>query len=190
MAREITIKLYQFDELDRTAKENARSWWRKNCDFDTDFILDNIKQCASILGILMDANHLSPITYQLGCQGAFAAINGSYSYAKGSRLVIREHAPQDIELHKIADRLMTIQRRNFYRASARLTSGWCCNSQQVTVYDIADADEPYLVNALQDFAGWIESWLTTEYEYQYSDEYTDDAIRINEYEFTETGKRV
>ena len=42
-------------------------------------------------------------------------------------------------------------------------------------------------DALRSFADWIYRQLEKEYEFNMSDENVDESIRINEYEFDETG---
>ena len=46
-----------------------------------------------------------------------------------------------------------------------------------------------LAELLRDFMNWIYQQLENEHDYLLSDEYVDDTIRANEYEFTENGKR-
>ena len=58
------------------------------------------------------------------------------------------------------------------------------NNQQMT----ADAEDA-VVELLRDFARWLYRQLEREYEYQTSDEVTDEAILANEYTFTGDGRR-
>lgn len=51
-------------------------------------------------------------------------------------------------------------------------------------------DEEELTQCLRDFADWIYRKLEAEYEYRMSDENVDEAIRINEYDFDESGRRL
>ena len=118
---------------------------------------------------------------------------------KARRKAIRAHAPQDSELHRIADALQAIQRRNFYqlRADANQRGRGCHEysmaisverdsptNQQMT----ADAEDA-VVELLRDLARWLYRQLEREYEYQTSDEVTDEAILANEYTFTGDGRR-
>ena len=120
-------------------------------------------------------------------------------FAPGAPKAIRAHAPQDSELHSIADGLQTIQRRNFYqlRADANQRARGCHEysmtisverdsptNQQMTV----DAEDT-VTEALRDLALWLYRQCEREYEYQTSDEVTDEAILANEYTFTGDGRR-
>lgn len=215
MPRTETVKhtYYQFDELSDAAKEKAREWWR-SCeaqDFDTEFVLDDAVQCAAILGITIDkkptrrmdgtAGAGQPAIYWSGfsSQGDGACFEGSYEYAKGAAKAIRKHAPQDTELHRIADELQAIQRRRFYKATATMQhrGHYYHSGCMVVDVDLQDSgDSAHLVDAeervtqtMRDFADWIYRQLEREYEYRMSDECVDESIRINEYEFTENGER-
>jgi hypothetical protein len=41
---------------------------------------------------------------------------------------------------------------------------------------------------MRDFADWIYKGLEAEYDYRMSDEAVDEAMEVNEYEFTEEGE--
>ena len=58
------------------------------------------------------------------------------------------------------------------------------NNQEMT----ADAEDT-VTEALRDLARWLYRQLEREYEYQTSDEVTDEAILANEYTFTGDGRR-
>ncbi len=102
-------------------------------------------------------------------------------------------------MHRIADGLQAIQRRNFYqlRADANQRGRGCHeysmsiaverdspNNQQMTA-----AAEDTVAELLRDLARWLYRQLEREYEYQTSDEVTDEAIVANEYTFTDDGRR-
>lgn len=134
-----------------------------------------------------------------GARGDGACFETFYSYRKNAPRRIREHAPQDAELHRLADTLQAIQRRNFYQlhAEANHRGHYCheyCMSISVerdsaTRQDMtADAEET-VIEALRDLARWLYRQLEREYEYLTSDEAVDEAILANEYTFTEAGRR-
>jgi hypothetical protein len=52
----------------------------------------------------------------------------------------------------------------------------------------ADAEEG-ITEALRDLARWLYRSLEKEWDYQFSDEAADEAIRANEYTFTVDGRR-
>jgi len=132
-------------------------------------------------------------------QGDGACFETYYSYENDTRKRIREHAPHDAELHRIAAALQAIQRRNFYQLRAQATHRghyyheFCMaisverdspNYQDMT----ADAEEA-VTEALRDLARWLYRRLEQEYEFQTSDAVIDEAIAANGYTFTESGCR-
>jgi hypothetical protein len=205
MPRVIEKTVYQFDELDDSAKERARDWYRTlgvESDELTDY--EHWTEAASILGITFDTQRGSsdPKIWWSGfsSQGDGASFEGRYEYAKGAAKRIREFAPEDKELHRIADALQALQRRHFYQLWAVMGRGHLSNhyshsgTMSVDVdragadMDLHDACDD-LRQLMRDFADWIYSQLNSSNDYLTSDERIDEAIRINECEFTEEGNR-
>jgi hypothetical protein len=207
MARTITKTetLFTFDELSDKAKEKARDWYREDTPFDNDFY--DFKRVAEILGVTLATESIplmngetrrAPSIYCSGfwSQGDGACFEGSYSYKPGASKTIRDYAPQDTDLHCIADELQAVQRRYFYKLTASCShsghyyhSG--CMSVNVDLDDsyasVSGADEDEIIGALRSLADWLYRQLKSEYEYQNSDEVIDENIRANEYEFEEDG---
>lgn len=132
-------------------------------------------------------------------QGDGASFEGVYKYARRAVHEIRQYAPQDEALHAIADQLTTLQRRNFYRLTARITQrGPYCHEYTMRIdasrdspsgQDMtADAEEG-IIEALRDLARWLYRSLEREWDYQTTDGVIDDAIRANGYTFTVGGDR-
>lgn len=132
-------------------------------------------------------------------QGDGACFEGHYRHAKAATRNIREYAPKDVELHRIADALQTIQRRSFYQFCAAVTHRGRyyhehCMSISVerdspTRQDITADAEDTVCEAMRDLARWLYRQLESEYEHLTSDETVDEAILANGYAFTETGGR-
>lgn len=208
--REITTKLYQFDELPDDAKEHAREWWRnleaQDCDLSA--VLEDFEQIADLIGLELKTHSVKPYgggTRQeaniyfsgFSSQGDGACFEGFYQYAKGAARKLKEYAPQDTELARIADGLQELQRRNRYQITASCShSGHYYHARSMSV-DVERADEKALTagaeeemtELLRDLADWLYHQLEREYEYRRSDENVDESIRINEYEFTKEGRR-
>ena len=210
--RVVETNVFQYDELDDRAKERAREWYSRHvfedsCDWE--FVYEDAAEVANILGIdlrqrrvqLMGGGHrYEPSIYFSGfwSQGDGACFEGTYRYAKGATKKIREYAPQDKELHRIADELQAVQRKHFYHLIASMNhTGHYCHSGCMSVEvehnedryrDIGDAEEG-ITQLMRDFADWIYDRLESEYDYQTSDEAVEEAIRANEYEFDEEGER-
>lgn len=203
-----TVNLYTYDELNETAQETARNWYR-NADsefFGAECVTDDAATAADILGIDLrqtrktrgdNTVHYVPTVYWSGfcSQGDGACFECTYRYKKGAAKLIRGHAPQDKKLHAIADALQAVQRKVFYRATASTQTGRG-NSTSVSVEcdGIDDAAtwenlENAITGALTDFADWIYSNLEKEYEHENSDETVAETLIINEYTFTADGNR-
>ena len=212
MPRIVETTVFHLDELSERARETARAWYREAAAGDDwhECVFDDFEAICAILGVRLTTRSVRLFgggTRQKPCiwftgfasQGDGACFEGNYGFAKGATKAIRTHAPQDSELHRIADALQAIQRRNFYQLRADVSQrGRGCheysmsiaverdspNNQQMTV----DAEDT-VTEALRDLARWLYRQLEREYEYQTSDTVTDEAILANEYTFTGDGRR-
>ena len=208
--RVVEKEVFQFEELDEGAKEKVRDWYREgafNESYAWEFVFDHAVRMGEIIGIDIDTHPVklmgggtchNPTIYFSGfwSQGDGACFEGSYHYRKGASKTIRKEAPDDKELHRIADELQDIQRRHFYKLTAVTAHRGYYNHSgcmQVSVEhdddryrDIGDAED-VVTQCLRDFADWIYAQLQAEYEYQASDEVVDENIVSNGYEFNEDG---
>ncbi|HBN3923377.1 antitoxin of toxin-antitoxin stability system, partial [Escherichia coli] len=132
-------------------------------------------------------------------QGDGACFEGLWHWQPAAPRKIREYAPQDRELHRIADALQAVQKRNFWQLQAEISHrGRYCHpySMDITVTRnspagqamTADA-EAAVSEALRDQAFWLYRQLENEYDWLSSDAAVDEALLINEYTFTEGGLR-
>ena len=55
--------------------------------------------------------------------------------------------------------------------------------------DVGTEEANLFLEIMRDFARWIHQGISDEYDSRMEDEYVDDAIRVNEYEFDEDGGR-
>lgn len=204
--------VYRFDELSDSAKENARAWYRK-VGFDHDwfeFVYQDFERVGEILGLRLKTRVIrlygggarqEPCIWFRGfwSQGDGACFETFYSYRKNAPRRIREYAPQDAELHRIADVLRAIQRRNFYQLSAETSHrgryyheysmAVSVERDSPTYQDMTADVEDCVSEALRDLARWLYRQLEREYEHLTSDAAVDEAVIANEYTFTETGRR-
>lgn len=204
-----TRELYTFDELSDEAKEKARENLRRielesGDIFWSEGVIEDAATIADILGIelttrtvkLMNGStRQEPMIYwNLGySQGDGAGFSGRYRYAKGSTKAIRKHAPQDEELHRIADALAKVQRRHFYKLWADVE----CSDRYYNVRasvetdgpeDVSREDAEEIEQAVRDFAQWFYDQLRREYDYRLSDECIDAGLE--DCEFLVDGKLV
>jgi len=203
-----SIPVYTYDELSDSAKEQVRSWWSQDIDYE--FVLEDAATIADLFGLdirmtrktLVGGGHrYDPTVYYSGfwSQGDGACYEGNYKYKAGALKAVKEYAPQDAELHRIVKGLQDVQRKFFYHLTASCKHrGHYCHSgcMQVEVQDsenhwrdIGDAEDE-VTQLLRDFADWIYARLYDEFEYQTSDEAVAEACAANEYEFYEEGSIV
>ncbi len=209
----IETTVYAFDELSDSAKEKALDWYREaGLDHDWfEFVFEDFERVCDLLGTEI---RTVPVrlhgggTRRKSCiwfsgfwsQGDGACFEGDYSYKSGASAAVRSYAPQDGELHRIADALAAIQRRNFYRLRARLTHRGRYHheySMAIAVerrgpcrQDMTGDAEEAVSEALRDLARWLYGQLEREHDHLMSDETVADAIRANDYRFTEDGAHV
>lgn len=207
----IETTVYRLDELSDEAKDKARAWYRRvGLDHDWfEFVYDDFERICTIIGIDLksvpvrryggDARQKPCIWFSgFWSQGDGACFEGRYSHATGATRAIRDHAPKDKELHRIADILQAVQRRNFYQLHAIVTHRdrhyheYCMaisvERDSPTWQDMtADAEET-VIEALRDLARWLYRQLEREYDYLTSDASVDEAIAANAYTFTAAGR--
>jgi hypothetical protein len=212
MSKIIETTVYDLHELSGAAKDKARAWFREGAgDWDWyDSIYEDFEEICRILGVDLRTRAVRLMgggTRQQSCiyfsgfasQGDGACFEGAYAYRNGSTKGIRGYAPQDKELHRIADRLQSVQRQNFFqlRASVRQRGQYYHpHAMDITVerdsphYQAMTADaEEAVKECLRDLADWLYQDLDREWDYMMSDDYVDEGIAANEYTFTASGKR-
>ena len=212
MPEVIETTVYRLDELSDEARDKARTWYREGgFDYDWyDAVYEDFEQIAEILGLRLKTRSVrlygggsreKPCIWFSGFwnQGDGAAFETFYSYRKEAPRRIREHAPQDAGLHRIADALQVVQRRNFYQLRAetchrgRYYHEYCMaisvERDSPSDQDMTDGAEDAVIEALRDLARWLYRQLEREYDYLTSNEAVDEAIVANEYTFTEAGCR-
>lgn len=199
MPKIIEKTIYTFDELSESAKEKARDWYRVGgFDYEWyDSVYEDAKQCAALIGITIDKIYFSGFS----SQGDGACFEGRYSYVKGAAKALKSHAPLDKTLARIADELQALQRKNFYRLSAKVKHRGHYYHAHCTDIDVMKEDNNSYVNyadsetdkelceILRSFMNWIYKQLEKEYEYLNSDESVSETILANEYTFDVNGKR-
>ncbi|WP_454010978.1 antitoxin of toxin-antitoxin stability system [Aquamicrobium terrae] len=208
----IETTVYRLDELDDRAKERARNWYREGAlDYEWfDSVFEDFEQICKILGICLKTTAVplmgggtrqKPRIWFSGfwSQGDGACFEASYSYRKDASRGLRGYAPQDAELHAIADAMQAIQRGNFFQLYADISHRGRYHHEfsmeifverdSPTYQPMTDDAEETLADALRDLARWLYRQLRAEYEYLTSDEAVDEVITANAYTFTESGRR-
>ncbi len=212
MPRIIETTVYAIDELSDDAREKARCWYRQHGLFEEwyDFIHEDFETICRLLGVTLATRTVrlhgggtgeKPQIIWTGfwSPGDGASYEGSYRHARGSRKAIRAYAPKDEELHRIADVLQDIQRRNVWQLHASVRHrGRYCHEYSMAIgverdspsrQPMTDDAEETVIEALRDLARWLYRRLREEYEHETSDETVDEALTVNEIAFTAEGKR-
>ena len=212
MPRIIETTVYTIDELSGAAKENARIWYRDQGLHDEwyDFVYEDFETICRIIGVTLGMTPVrlygggirdKPQVFFSGFwnQGDSASFAGRYSYARGAAKAIRAHAPKDEELHRIADELQAVQRRNFHQLHADIRQrGRYCHEYTMAIEVERDSPtwqpptddaEDAVTEAMRDLARWLYRQLRSEYEHQTSDDAVDESVGINEWTFTADGTR-
>ena len=212
MPRIIETTVYTIDELSGAAKENARIWYRDQGLHDEwyDFVYEDFETICRMLGITLATTPVrlygggtrdKPQVHFSGfaSQGDGASFAGRYSYARRAGSAIRAHAPQDAELHRIADKLQAVQRRNFFQLHSSIRqSGRYCHEYTMAIeverdsptwQPMTDGAEDTVTETLRDLARWLYRQLQSEYEHQTSDEAVDEIVSANAWTFTSDGTR-
>lgn len=187
-----TIQVYQFAELDDSAKDKARDWFRScmdSSDWNADEYVASLKRFCSRIGINLRDWSLGE---QSNIQWEFDPID-HYGWDQFDQT--GEHM-RGYRLWK------WFQNGNFIFSADEIreaVKGSCPLTGVCTDCPLFDAlgrflDRPDkyttmhdLINeAMEDFRIVIEN----EVEYHYSDESVDESILANEYEFDEQGNRI
>ena len=205
--RIVETPVYDFTELSDAAKDKARAWFRETIDHDWwDSVYDDFEQICPILGVTLattrppDGRRHPPealhLVFRVLVAGRRRLFRGPLCLCPRASLRIRDYAPQDTELHRIADALQALQRPNFYQLTASFRQ---TGRHYAMTFDV-DRDGPAgqaivgrtdddLVDALRDLAHWLYRALEREYEFQTSDETVDEGMSANGYTFTAEGRR-
>ena len=212
MPRTIETTVYTIDELSDGAKEAARCWYRRHGLHDQwyDFVYEDFGTICRILGVTL---RTSPVKLMGGgtrdrphvyfscssSQGDGASFEGVWSHARGSCKAIRAHAPKDTELHRIADELQELQRKNFWQLNASIQQrGRYCHGYTMAIeverdsptgQPPTDGAEDAAIEAMRDLARWLFRQLQSEYEHQTSDDAVDEILAVNDLTFTADGTR-
>lgn len=196
-------EVFSIDEMDERQIDRAYDkWYPDALDYEWyDFVYEDAKTIGKILGIDITKIYFSGFA----SQGDGACFEGSYEYSKGSQKKIREYAPRDEDLHRIADNLFAVQSRAFYSVTATVRHRGHYYHEMETEFDFYYKDWGYgasrgwyvdkfqaeieegIKEALRDFMRWIYRRLEDEYYYLTSEESFIEEAKINGWKFDEDG---
>ena len=211
MPQVIETTVYTIDELSGAAREAARAWYRDTgLDYKWyDYVYEDFGTICEILGVTLRTSPVrlhggrtrdQPHVFFTGfCrQGDGASFEGGYSHAPGTSRAIRTHAPDDDRLHRIADALQAVQKRNFHQLHATIRQGGHYYHEYTMAIEI-ERDSPTrqpptddaaqtVAEAMRELARWLWRQLRAEYEDVTSDDAIDDILAANQFTFTAAGR--
>lgn len=171
--RIIETKAYLFDELTDKAKEKARDWYREGAlDYEW---WDCTYEDAKNVGMEIQEFDLD--------RGAYVKARFMASAEETAHKIETEHG-ETCETFKDAKNYLK-ERDELVNSAPRTSDGELENEYELD-QKLDDLDVEFLKTLQEDY----RILLQHEMEYLLSDESVDETIRINEYEFTEGGKRV
>lgn len=212
MPKTVTIHslAFDFDELEDSAKETARKWYRGCIDSnDFDCEIGEFKTVCEHLGIDFDTHEVTGCTgkkwqepniyWSVGCcQSDYASFEGVYTHRSDAVAKLRAiNDSDDWEPIKIAEALARVQADNFFGLRAIIkTRNY--GGASVEVEDgrdeyrddaILDAAEKEIRELMERLARYLYEQLRDQSDHLYSDEAVDESIAANEYKFNEDGSR-
>jgi hypothetical protein len=197
----VETKVFKFDELEDTAKEKARDWYRSSMDGDSfmwEHAVDTVKEIGKMIGYDIDQVYFS----HSHSQGDGACIEGCYRYKAGWKKEISKAFGGDYlkNIIEACQPLQDVQRKYFYqldattRQSGHYSHSGCTSisvdhaehGQWFDAYVDAESD---LTDALRGFMDFAFDRIISEIDWHYEDAQIDEQITCNEYTFTEDGER-
>jgi hypothetical protein len=159
--KEITVKIYQYNELSDKAKDVAREWYLES--FDSSFCWENTQYDASEIGLIIES-----LDDHRPNKGYFA-VSATECAAK----IMKNHG-EACETFKTANKYM----ENLLFASR--------DTESEGYEDLCEElEKEFLQSLLEDY----RIMLNRDIEYQQSDESIAESMQANEYEFLESGER-
>lgn len=217
--RTIHTNVYKYDELSKEAQAVARDWYREMSAGDNYFaehVTEEFKEVAKACGFSLGGSRCGDDGIQwsgFASQGDGASFTGSWCASRvnvaalladrpaewvdkdGVKNVCEGNARLAVILNGFA-RLAEMDAQAYGGAEASHCGHWMqctysteCEDDLIGGPDIEEREEMFK-ELCNDLAHDFYRNLEQEYEYQNSDDVVAENIEINEYEFTESGKRV
>lgn len=201
----VSIQLFNFEELNDTAKEQARAWFRRASESDTfwhECVTDEAEEFGALLGIDIDK-----IPFRGFCsQGDGACFVGTWRASQCTESnvdTLIANAPLDETLHAIAHEFGRLAKLYPFATFTTFHRGNYCHEHSVNFEFCACEDEipsgfsneqyGLMVGEIEAvsrrFMRWIYAQLESAYNYETSDENVDSNIVANEYTFLASGAR-
>lgn len=199
----IQIQLFQFSELNDTAKDKAREWYRRASEGDTfwhECVIDEAKEFGALLGIEIDEVNFTGFWSQ-GDGACFVGTWRAKDCTRSNVDALIANAPMDENLHAIAEQFLklatdypfahftTTHRDRYYHEHSVDYEHEVSEGDETITNEQFAAFERESKDAARSFMRWIYTQLESAYEHESSDENVDSNIEANEYTFLANGKR-
>ena len=190
--RTIELKAYKFEELTESAKKAAREWHSKDGldEFQCESITEGFQSQLEVLGLPTEKVHWS-ISY---CQGDGVAFYGSVDveeYLKKNKLLTKFRKLFDSDKDLLVQNVEIKSNSPHYNHYNTMTisynealyNGYQNDSRLNAIDDFIEHLSDHIKEISKDFYDQGQK----EVDYCYSDEYINESIIANDYEFTEDG---
>lgn len=192
-----TYNTYSFAELSAgprsRAIEDHRQFLAEN--FDDSCTTDDAKAMLSHAGFTVDRVFWSGFS----SQGDGACFEGSWKASAVNEKAMRDNAPRDTELHRIADGMQAIACKYPYayftvKQSGHYQHKYCTEFAVSMVNEDGDEmpgaqeAEKEVIELARDAMEWIYRQLQKQYEWELEEAQVVESIEANGYEFTGDGK--
>ena len=195
-----TTQAHSFNELSDEAKQVA---FNNNLDINVnnwdwyDSTKDDFHTILELIGFYNIDSYFSGFY----SQGDGASFSANYRYKKGCLKAVKQHAPNDVELHSIVKSIISHQKDNGYLLSCEVSQrgnhchsntmhfSWCKNDDSCFDWK-NDFVEDDLEQLFKNLADWYYSRLKSEYEYLTSFDVVAEMLEANEIQFLENGEGV
>lgn len=207
MPKTIGAEVFEYAELDESAKAKARDWYREGGLEYAWYDFEDAYEIAERLGLDIKPatkhdRHNGVLFSGFWSQGDGACFVGRYNGTVDALAQVKDWAPQDEELHRIANCLDEAQASVQHALKANITHRGLYYHEYTMGFDFSDdseadavpdelmqAAEEHITEALRSFARWIYRQLEDEYNYLNSDEAVAETIEANKYTFDSEGRR-
>jgi hypothetical protein len=202
--RTVTTEVFKFHELSEQSKEKAREWYRNTLNqdfhFETQMISENLFESAKDKGFELEGK--SPVSWDLSnSQRDYVALNGKLSDEKLNELlmnVLSDDEKKVFEFLKDEKYLFihhSLEYHHYYGQRVHLEVEIDNDYPNELVEDIVESfahgKQQLFEKVLDGYVCQVCNELKRqgykEVDYYYSNEYIDDMLTNNDYEFTKEG---
>lgn len=158
-------------------------------DYGHDAVTEDFLCIARLMGFNTDAKQISWSGF--GSQGDGASFTGSAAFAADALEKVKDYAPQDQELHRIAAECAEYGKQGIRCKLERNSHHYShANTVSVDAYrlDVLKAELPDVQQTCRDLMQWLYRQLEKDYEYRCSEECFLENAKSNEWTFTADGK--